>query len=288
LQGRAEWLFPFLFLLIGDFMKIKSSISRLLRKLNLLSPAEKVRFRIQKLKYKRYNDAFKKEYPGVALPPENFIYETYRLNFKWYYEDGKNSAIEIVELFSRHYDFSNPGIRVLDWGCGPGRIVRHLPILLPGAEIYGTDYNEEYIKWCNDNLKGISFFLNSISPPMNFNSSYFFGIIGLSVFTHLSEKNHFKWINELHRITEFGGAVLITTQGHAYYSKLTKTEKYLFDSKQLVVREYINEGNRLYSSFQPKDFMELLIAGKFAVVEYLPGKVTNNEPSQDTWLLRKI
>lgn len=186
-------------------MTIKSYISGLLRKMNLLSPAEKTRFYLQKLKYRSENETFTKEHPDFILPPEYFIYETYRLNYKWYYEDGKNTAEEIVTLFSKYYDLSKPDKRILDWGCGPGRIVRHLPALLPNTEVYGTDYNEKYIKWCSENLKHINFSLNKIDPPMNFSNSFFDAIIGLSIFTHLSEKNHFEWINELYRISKFGG-----------------------------------------------------------------------------------
>jgi cyclopropane fatty-acyl-phospholipid synthase-like methyltransferase len=210
------------------------------------------------------------------------------LNYKWYYEDGRNSAEEIVTLLSKYYDLAEPCKRILDWGCGPGRIVRHLPALLPNAEIYGTDYNENYIKWCSENLNGINFSLNKIDPPINFAASFFDAIIGLSIFTHLSEKNHFAWTKELHRVIKFGGGIFITTQGEAYRSRLTEAEKELFDSNQLVTRKYLNEGNRLYSSFQPAEFMKELIIGKFQIVEFVPGKIENKEPSQDSWLLQKI
>jgi len=269
-------------------MGIKSYISALLRRLNLLSSAEKSRFYLQKLKYKKDYNAFQKEHPDFILPPVFFIYETYRLNYKWYYEDGKNTAKEIVTLFSKHNDLSKANKKVLDWGCGPGRIIRHLPTLLPNAEIYGIDYNKDYIEWCIKNLKGINFSVNKIDPPLNFTDSFFDAIIGLSIFTHLSEKNHFEWINELHRITKFGGIMLITTQGKAYRSKLTATERELFDSNQLVTRRFLNEGNRLYSSFQPFGFMKELIAGKFEVIDYISGDIENNESVQDNWLLRKI
>ena len=269
-------------------MSIKSNISGLLRKMNLLSSAEKVRFYLQKEKYKKDNNIFRDEHPDFLLPPEFFIYETYRLNYKWYYEDGKNSADEIVTLLSKHYNLAKPGIRILDWGCGPGRIVRHLPALLPAAKIYGTDYNENYIKWCRENLKEIIFSSNKVDPPMNFAASFFDAIIGLSIFTHLSEKNHFAWIDELYRIIKFGGEGLITTQGEAYRSGLTPNEKGVFDAGQLVTRKYLNEGNRLYSSFQPPGFMKKLVAGKFQIVEFIPGVIKNDEPSQDNWVLRKI
>jgi len=281
-------LFLFLFSFNKDVMSIKSNISGLLRKMNLLSYAEKVRFYLQKLKYKKVNNAFTKEKPDFVFPPEFFIYETYRLNYRWYYEDGKNTAEEIVTLFSKYYDFSKPNNKILDWGCGPGRIVRHLPALLPSTQIYGTDYNETYIGWCIENMKGVNFLINKIDPPMNFTDLFFDTIFGLSIFTHLSEKNHFEWINELHRVLKLGGGVFITTQGESYKSRLTEKEKELFDSNKLVTRKYMDEGNRLYSSFQPVRYMNELINGKFQVLEFLPGKIDNNEPSQDCWLLKKI
>ena len=123
---------------------------------------------------------------------------------------------------------------------------------------------------------------------MKFAASFFDAIIGLSIFTHLSEKNHFAWIDELYRIIKFGGLVLITTQGEAYRSRLTRNEKEAFDANQLVTRKYLNEGNRLYSSFQPQGFMKKLVAGKFQIVEFIPGVVQNDELSQDNWVLRKI
>ena len=269
-------------------MNLKSKISGWLRKMDLLSTAEKARFYLQKMKYRKENSAFKKQHSDFVLPPEFFIYETYRLNYKWYYEDGKNTAKEIVTLFSKHFDIYRLGARILDWGCGPGRIIRHFPFLLPNAEIHGTDYNEKYIRWCNENLKGIKFSINKVDPPTFYEDSFFDAVIGLSIFTHLSGENHFGWINELHRIIKPRGKLLITTQGKGYYSKLTESEKKLFDSGLLVTRKYLDEGNRLYSSFQPPEFMVKLISGKFESVEYLPGKIEDNEPLQDSWLLRKF
>ena len=256
--------------------------------MNLLSAAEQARFYLQKIRYKKDNAAFRKEHPEFILPPEFFIYETYRLNYKWYYDDGKNTANELVTLFSKHFDIKRAGASILDWGCGPGRVVRHFPSLLPDAEIYGTDYNEEYIKWCSENLRRINFSINKVDPPTNFNEAFFDAVTGLSIFTHLSEANHFNWITELHRIIKPGGGLYVTTQGNAYYSKLTAVEKAQFDSNLPVIRKFMDEGNRLYSSFQPADFMKKIIDGKFQVFEFIEGKIENNEPEQDIWLLRKI
>lgn len=269
-------------------MNIRSQVSGLLRRAGLLSTAEKARYYWQRWKYKKQNDEFRKENPGFVLPPEFFIYETYRLNYRWYHDEGRTSAEEVIAMLSKHIDLKEHGINILDWGCGPGRVTRHFPSLLPNAEIYGTDYNEKYIEWCNDHLKEITFSLNKIDPPTNYADSFFDVVIGLSIFTHLSERGHVYWMNELYRIVKTGRFLLITTQGKAYYSMLSSAEKAIFDSNALVIRKYHDEGNRLYSSFQPIEFMKKLIKERFEVVEIIPGELNNGEPAQDTWILKKI
>jgi SAM-dependent methyltransferase len=268
-------------------MELKSYISAVLRKLHLLAAAENIRYRSQKKRFENDNNIFREQNPGLALPPDFFIYETYRLNLKEYYYDGQATAAEIISFIQKHRDLHQPDTRVLDWGCGPARIVRHLPALLPQAEVHGSDYNEEYINWCRQSLKEIQFSLNKIDPPMNYPASFFDAIIGISVFTHLSAASHANWINELYRITKPGGIIFLTTQGTAFRSKLTNAERLQFDKGLLVSRQNIKEGNRLYSSFQPHSFMKQLLAGKFAIADFFPAEVNNDEPGQDTWLLQK-
>lgn len=267
-------------------MGVKSYISATLRRMHLLSAAEKIKYNLHRKKFAEANRIFRLQNPHLALPPDFFIYETYRLNLKEYYEDGYASAKEILALIQKHRNLFG-GARILDWGCGPARIVRHLPALLPTVEIYGTDYNKEYINWCHHELIGIEFSANEIDPPMNYPDSFFDAIIGVSVFTHLSESNHINWINELDRITKPGGVIFITTQGVSYRSKLIAAERIQFDNGCLVTRSYTHEGNRLFSSFQPPRFMKQLVKQKFEIVDFLPGVTNQQEPVQDHWLLRK-
>ena len=52
---------------------------------------------------------------------------------------------------------------ILDWGCGPGRIVRHLPSIVSKAKIFGSDYNEESINWCRENIEDVGFEVNGLA-----------------------------------------------------------------------------------------------------------------------------
>jgi SAM-dependent methyltransferase len=263
-----------------------SRISNTLRKIGLLGLAEQLRFRLQQWKYRRPNRQFRQQHAGVPMPPDFFIYETYRLNLQEYYDDGKTVATEILTLLGQATDLVQPSPALLDWGCGPGRITRHLQALLPGATVHGCDYNEKYIDWCTTHLAGIYFFQNGIDPPLQLPNDSIDALIGISIFTHLSANNHVAWINELLRVMKKGGAAFITTQGDAYRKVLLPAELALFDKGELVIRENFKEGNRLFAAFEPPVYMRQLVKDKFEVVQFIPA--TGNKPSQDCWVLRKL
>lgn len=222
------------------------------------------------------------------MPPDFFLYETYALNYELYYNDGLETAKEVLILLEKHYDILQKGVRFLDWGCGPARVIRHLRDLLPEAELHAVDYNKQYIDWCASKISGIRFALTSVSPPTWYADGYMDIIMGLSVFTHLSESNHFAWIEELYRIIKPGGILFITTQGKAYEYKLSKEERQKFNEGKLIVRAGVLEGNRLFSAFQNPDFIQLLIQNKFEVIEFVPGKNNVKSPEQDRWILKKL
>jgi SAM-dependent methyltransferase len=270
----------FLFLRL---MSIKQNISGVLRKTGLLGISDKLRYQWQKLRHAGANRNFIKNNPAIVFPPPYFIYETYRLNYEEYYNDGYATAKELTDLIKANVVLT-ANSRVLDWGCGPARITRHLPSLLPGAAIYGTDYNPKYIDWCKTNIPGIEFHLNKIEPPFRYENDFFDAVIGLSIFTHLSIKGHTEWITELYRVLKKGGILIITTQGAAYRDKLLKEEQSQFDKNEIVVRENFKQGHRLYSSYQPQEAIVEMIKNKFQLLEYMEG---DKAGLQDMWVLKK-
>ncbi|HRO47783.1 class I SAM-dependent methyltransferase [Agriterribacter sp.] len=228
------------------------------------------------------------KHPDIEIPPDFFLYETYMLNYEVYYNDGLDTAREIISLLGKQYDILHKGTRCLDWGCGPARVTRHLPGLLPEAELHAVDYNEQYINWCKSKIKGIRFEQTNISPPTLYPDAYFNIVMGLSVFTHLSELSHYAWLNELYRIIKPGGILFITTQGKSYEYKLSADERHKFNEAELIIRDRVLEGNRLFSAFQPPHFIKSLIKNKFEVIEFIAGEKNHKSPEQDKWVLKKI
>jgi SAM-dependent methyltransferase len=270
-------------------MEGKLHISNLLRKLGLLRVTDAIRFYFHKLRRQRMNKRFKQQHEQLVFPPSYFLYETYQLDYDLYYNDGLVTAGEIIDTIKKYKSEIKPGFAMLDWGCGPGRITRHLPNLLPtSSAVFGTDYNKEYIEWCKKNIPGINWNHNNLHPPLHYELNSFDAIIGLSVFTHLAEESHAKWMEELYRITRKGGIIYLTTQGNAFRDKLTSAERQIFDKGNLVVRENKREGHRLFSAFHPVSYMQNLINPLFEICELVEGSnLQASGPSQDTWILKK-
>lgn len=253
-----------------------------------MTGVEKLRFSFKRMAFKSSNAKFLDTHPDIEIPPDFFLYETYMLHYELYYKDGLETAREIVDLLGKQYNILQKGARLLDWGCGPARVTRHLPDLLPGAELHAVDYNEQYINWCKSKIRGIQFKQTAVSPPTSYPGAYFNVVIGLSVFTHLSEQNHYEWLEELYRIIKPAGMLLMTTQGKSYTFKLSSDERRQFNEAKLVVRDKVLEGNRLFSAFQPPLFVKSLIKDKFEVVEFIPGGKNHKSPEQDKWILKKM
>jgi len=263
---------------------MKQILSSILRKLKLMSSVDLVFYHYQKIKNKSSNQSFLKDYPSIKLPPDYLMYESFQLNYRSYYFDSKESAKWLVELITPYKNLNSKSI--LDWGCGPGRIVRHLPDFVSDANIYGSDYNKTSIDWCQKNIPNVKFDVNGISPPLNYSNNQFDFIYGISIFTHLSDKMHHAWIQELSRVLKVGGVLMLTTHGDSFKRKLTKNELLTFDMNKLVIRGNTFEGHRSYVAFQPMEFFKTLLSD-FNVLKFIEGNAESSKPQQDIWILEK-
>ncbi len=118
----------------------KTRITTILRKLRLLQLSDYLHFIYQKFNNRSSNKLFRQNNPDVVLPPDYMIYESFQMNYENYYNDSLDTAKWLISYFEKHIELKN--IKILEWGCGPARIIRHLPKLLDSScEIYGSDYN---------------------------------------------------------------------------------------------------------------------------------------------------
>lgn len=268
-------------------MAWKGSVSNTLRRLGLLPLVDRLRFRVEAFRNRQANVQFKMEHPEVSLPPDYLIYESFRLDYRKYYYGGRETAAWLAGLMLQHCQTPEQGLRVLDWGCGPGRTIRHLGKFLPGVpELHGTDYNARSINWCQEALPQIAFNHNSLAAELPYADDSFDAIYGISIFTHLSAPMHQAWLQELHRVLKTGGVLILTMQGDNFREKLSPAELAQYNQGELVVRGNVVEGHRTYSAFHPDPFLRELFAD-LEILEKIvvPGDGLDYTP-QDTWVLR--
>jgi SAM-dependent methyltransferase len=133
--------------------------------------------------------------------------------------------------------------RILDFGCGPARILCWLGDVMPAANVIGVDINAEAIEWCRNNIgDAAEFVLNTPHPPLPIRDESIDLVYGLSVFTHLDEEFQFRWLEELHRITAPGAILVLTIHGEGKAKKDLWESAYAeYESKRFVYTKSLED-----------------------------------------------
>ena len=174
--------------------------------------------------------------------------------------------------------------RILDFGCGCGRVARHWANLR-GPELHGCDYNPRLVQWCSENLPFMTVVRNSLEPPAPYEGDRFDLVYAVSIFTHLTEPLQHAWITEYARILKPGGLLLLTTHGDGFRHLLSPTELAEYDAGQLVVQRPYVEGTNACTAYHPYPYVERALLGDFTVLSFTPNSRGDAFP-QDVYLAR--
>lgn len=128
---------------------------------------------------------------------------------------GRDSRTTILELLGPSWSFE--GKRVLDFGCGSGKVMRHFLPEAADCELWGCDIDERSVDWINAELHPpLRAFVNGEAPPLDQPAESFDLVWSVSVFTHLTD--HWAgWLAEIHRVLKPGGQAIISFLGGAMY-----------------------------------------------------------------------
>jgi SAM-dependent methyltransferase len=128
-------------------------------------------------------------------------------------ESGRQSVRDIERALAGIGRSLDSFPRILEFGCGCGRILGWLEPLAERCELFGTDIDEAAIGWCREQLTFAEFGVNPHEPPTSYPDASFDLVYNHSVLTHLDERYQDLWLEELRRITKPGGIVLLTVHG---------------------------------------------------------------------------
>jgi SAM-dependent methyltransferase len=186
------------------------------------------------------------------------------------------------------------GAKVLDWGCGCGRLLRYFAADERWrGKLFGADIDGENIDWCRDNLPSVGFVKTALTPPTPYSDNQFDLIIGNSVFTHLGEEQQSLWLKELERITAPEGIVMVSVQAaselprETFFAPEFETlfaDGFLSSSVDDALAGVIDDPAYYRSAFHTHDYIRTVWGQHFDVLKILP-QFANNV--QDWVILRK-
>jgi SAM-dependent methyltransferase len=267
---------------------MKRQILGLVRASGLLRLADRLMLLRSKLASRGRNRAFAQAHPELVMPPDDLSFDAYNhVDHAAYVEIGRRHA----EVYARVIadSFAGGPLAILEWGCGPGRLIRHMRDCLAAFEVTltGTDYNARSVAWCSQHIPGVSFAVNDFNPPLPFADATFDVTYNFSVFTHLSASSQLAWARELHRVLKPGGLLVCSTHGDYYRTRLARNrEAASYDKGRVIVQERYDEGKKWYLALHPPSYVRQTLLSVFTDVRAVAVPAQAGL-AQDLWSARK-
>jgi SAM-dependent methyltransferase len=222
---------------------------------------------------------------SLPLPPPRLMLRVAGTpNAGWFLESGRLAVATLAEGLGRRGLMLEELESVFDFGCGCGRVLRHLGGLR--ATLAGSDADGDAVSWCRLNLPFAQVVRNGPGPPLPFDEASFDLAYGLSVLTHLPASLQRAWAAELARIVRPRGHVLLTVHGGSYTDGLAADERRAFERGELVVRRPRASGTNLCTVFHPPGWIERELGNGLRVVDHVPEGARGN-PHQDVYVLER-
>ena len=165
-----------------------------------------------------------KEYPNISnffpkMPSE-------QLQNTWVGQSGipllKQTLFfvsSLVKYYEKYLKKSIKTAKILDYGCGWGRILRILYKYVPTTNLFGVDPYEDIIKICKmDGVKGNLSLCDYIPKDLPFKNQNFDLIYAFSVFTHLSERSHKAVLQTLYKKLNKDGILVLTIRPRYFWN----------------------------------------------------------------------
>jgi len=194
---------------------------------------------------------------------------------------GQRTALYYLEALDDHGFDPRQFERILDFGVGLTRLIRHYYAFK--ADLYGCDVTANAVDYCRQCCsERLHTELTGFTPPLPYDDNFFDFVYANSVFTHIQSDTLQDWIGEMARITRPGGCVIVSVySSNRYLGPFAERE---FD-RRLREQGYIEWGtsdvreNNLYA---PQQKLAEWWGKSFEVLE-----LRSHFKDQDQLILRK-
>lgn len=145
----------------------------------------------------------------LPLPPAS-LWKAHADSTDEFLATGREDVATMTRILAEVGAPLGEATRMLDFGCGCGRMLRWLAPFASAAEIWGVDIRADDIIWGQQNMSPPFFLANiSTTPHLPFEDGSFDVVYAGSVFTHISEQPD-AWLLELRRVLRRGGTAYVT------------------------------------------------------------------------------
>lgn len=201
---------------------------------------------------------------------------------------GKVTAQNIRELSIKAGRDIYSCERILDFGCGSGRVIASFEDSPGSCLFHGSDIDSELIAWCNKNIPDAKWNTNGQNPPLAYESNYFDLIFSVGVFTNLDEKSEMAWLAELQRVANSGAVVILSVynQKNAPESARRKIDSngFVFLSGETGRRKADDIPYFYHRSFHTKEYIMDKWSEYFKILDYVELGINND---QDVVIMQK-
>ncbi len=231
---------------------------------------------------------------NVPIPPDSLQARIGHMQVN-FLEVGWRFYSDLTRAVGRYRDMSTMG-RVLDWGCGCGRMLRFLIEDVDPAHCYGCDSDRLAIDWMKVNMPMCDCRTIPTQPPSDYADGFFDLVYGISIFTHLDEPTQFRWLEELRRVTAPEGIVAVSVLSPDRYPeadalKIGRLRKKAHaagfldvpSEQRQVFAEFANS-DYYRLTFHTPDYIERNWSKYFELVEYVEMGANSH---QDLVIMRK-
>ena len=222
------------------------------------------------------------------VPPPKLRYRVHgSTDAEGYSIVGKQSWESVARLLELHGLQIDDFESILDFGCGPGRVIVNIPESSEGKtrKSYGADIDPEAIAWCKKHIPSSRFTIVDKDPPLPFDDNSFDLIYTISVFTHLDETMQFSWLDELRRVLKPNGIAIASLHGD-YHRTLSGKSRDISRGFKYTRAKVSKHGlPDFYQDAQhSREYVEREWANYFEVLDYVERGVSDHH---DAVVLRK-
>lgn len=194
------------------------------------------------------------------------------------------------------------GMRILDFGCSSGRVLRALAGYRPDLELLGCDPNHDAVAWANANLPIGRFFPSEKHPPLDLDDASVDVAFAISIWSHFAAEPALEWLEEMRRVLVPGGLLLITTHGWDSLANGIRREAVGLSAVQAAVETMVTDGHYFIdvfgedgdwgvdkagwgNSYLTLDWLATRMHSRWSIRAFLPGGLDHY---QDVIVLQRV